>query len=309
MTTDSWQGAVSGNWTTGTDWSESSPPQTGEDVEITAAGGPYTVTITNPINPINSLTIDYFQAAVTILDPGVTQTVTGGMFIDSGALAIDASGSGGSALEVGADLVTEPGGTIAIGNIVQCRAVAQVECFHIELDSHDVILAEGAAAETFVDCDSRQMFQNVAEFARLYPGEEPRRWAFRAPRVEDGEVLAALWARLAARAGLDLAPGALQGHLDEATRERVRGWARDAAHPDRPVLVEIVGDGRILGRTLANRRRPDLAASGYGHGRHGFDYALPAPLAPDRDHAVAARRCGDGMALAQSPRTVAEAWG
>src|SRR5262245_9261787 len=53
-----------------------------------------------------------------------------------------------------------------------------VEYFHIELDSHDVILAEGAPAETFVDCNNRCMFQNAAEFRELYPGDTSPAWAF-----------------------------------------------------------------------------------------------------------------------------------
>src|SRR4029077_4900016 len=46
--------------------------------------------------------------------------------------------------------------------------VDSLEYFHIELDSHDVIFAEGAAAETFVDVGSRAGFHNCAEFPALY---------------------------------------------------------------------------------------------------------------------------------------------
>jgi len=61
-------------------------------------------------------------------------------------------------------------------SIVQCEAVERVAYSHVELDSHDVIVAEGAAAETFVDCDSRRMFHNAVEFAVLYPGEDAPRY-------------------------------------------------------------------------------------------------------------------------------------
>ena len=53
-------------------------------------------------------------------------------------------------------------------SVVQAESVAAVEYFHIELDSHDVILAEGAPSETFIDEDSRGMFHNAHEL-RLYP--------------------------------------------------------------------------------------------------------------------------------------------
>ena len=70
--------------------------------------------------------------------------------------------------------------------ITQVESIERIEYFHIELDTHDVILAEGAPAETFVDCDNRLMFHNSREFAALYPGVTPPAWEFCAPRVEEG---------------------------------------------------------------------------------------------------------------------------
>ena len=101
-------------------------------------------------------------------------------------------------------------------SIVQCEAVERVAYFHVELDSHNVIVAEGAAAETFVDCDSRRMFHNAVEFAILYPGEDSPRWAFCAPRLDDDPKVEAVWRRLAPRAGITVANGPLQGWLDTA---------------------------------------------------------------------------------------------
>lgn len=48
-----------------------------------------------------------------------------------------------------------------------------VEYFHIETQAHEIILAEGAPAETFVDNEARQRFDNAAEFATLYPKAQP----------------------------------------------------------------------------------------------------------------------------------------
>ncbi len=85
--------------------------------------------------------------------------------------------------------------------ITQVERIDRLEYFHIELAAHDVILAEGAPAETFVDCDSRGMFHNSAEFARLYPDHAPSPWAFCAPRAEAGSAeLAALRDALLERA-------------------------------------------------------------------------------------------------------------
>lgn len=45
-----------------------------------------------------------------------------------------------------------------------------IEYFHIVLDSHDVVLAEGAPVETFLlQTRNYEDFTNFAEFARLYP--------------------------------------------------------------------------------------------------------------------------------------------
>lgn len=85
-------------------------------------------------------------------------------------------------------------------SIVQLAAVERVEYFHIELASHDVILAEGAPVETFVDDGSRSMFHNAAEFAALYADGPPAPARYCASRVEDGEELEAVRRWLAGRA-------------------------------------------------------------------------------------------------------------
>ena len=84
-------------------------------------------------------------------------------------------------------------------SIRRAEGIEQVEYFHIELDSHDILVADGAFAESFVDCDSRAMFHNVSEHASLYPEDNSAQWTFCAPRVEDGAQVAAIRARLADR--------------------------------------------------------------------------------------------------------------
>ena len=54
-------------------------------------------------------------------------------------------------------------------SIVQAERVEKVEYFHIELENHDVIIAEGALSESFIDDDSRGMFHNAHEYRVLYP--------------------------------------------------------------------------------------------------------------------------------------------
>ena len=83
--------------------------------------------------------------------------------------------------------------------IVRDRA-DRVDYFHIELDSHDVLLAEGAPSESLMDDDSRGMFHNAHEFAAMYP-DAPRPDGFCARRVEQGAELEAIRRRLAVVAG------------------------------------------------------------------------------------------------------------
>ena len=101
------------------------------------------------------------------------------------------------------DGVLVPAGCLVNGTtITQERVRDRVDYFHIELDSHDVILAEGAPSESFLDDDSRGLFHNAAEYAALYPNvaSEP---AFCAPRVECGLELETIRRRLAKVAGLE----------------------------------------------------------------------------------------------------------
>lgn len=81
--------------------------------------------------------------------------------------------------------------------IVRERGLARVEYYHVELDSHDILLAEGAPSESFVDDDSRSMFHNVADWERLYPGRERVPAVFCAPRVDSGPELEAIRRKLA----------------------------------------------------------------------------------------------------------------
>ena len=115
--------------------------------------------------------------------------------------------------------------------ITQPESVDSLEYFHIDLGTHDVIMAEGAAAESYVDCDNRGMFHNAREFARLYPGETPPRWEFCARRVEEGSP--------------DLAA------IRHGVLARVRMFDRFTDDPD----LRLVVDGTpIRPQLVANRR-------------------------------------------------------
>ena len=80
------------------------------------------------------------------------------------------------------------------GTIAPDPAGAEIRYSHIELDTHDLLLAEGAASETFVDCGNRGVFHNALEAQDW----EPRPPAvYCAPRVESGYALEAIRRRIA----------------------------------------------------------------------------------------------------------------
>jgi hypothetical protein len=87
-------------------------------------------------------------------------------------------------------------------SIVQAERVEKVEYFHIELDTHDVIIAERALSESFIDDDSRAMFHNAHEYRALYPDAPSGPVTYCAPRLEDGYEVEAARRRIMLRAGL-----------------------------------------------------------------------------------------------------------
>ena len=73
--------------------------------------------------------------------------------------------------------------------------------FHVELEDHALILAEGVPAETFLDTVTRRRFDNFADYVALYGDTGPVIAELPAPRIKSARQLpAALRDRLAARA-------------------------------------------------------------------------------------------------------------
>ncbi len=95
------------------------------------------------------------------------------------------------------DGVLIPARCLVNGSTIVRDRVERVDYFHVELDSHDVLLAEGAPSESFMDDNSRGMFHNAAEYAALYP-DALAPSGFCASRVESGRQLEAIRQRLVA---------------------------------------------------------------------------------------------------------------
>jgi hypothetical protein len=86
-----------------------------------------------------------------------------------------------------------------------CRSV---EYFHVELDSHDILLAEGLAAESYLDTGNRSFFSSAGVATTLFPdltdeADCPDREMMScAPLVWDAALVKPVWQRIAHRAAL-----------------------------------------------------------------------------------------------------------
>jgi hypothetical protein len=80
-------------------------------------------------------------------------------------------------------------------SIVWDDRAQEVTVYHIELAIHDILLANGAPAESFRDDGNRWLFQNN-DSGRQHPAKPPY-----APVLTGGPVVDAVWDRLLARSG------------------------------------------------------------------------------------------------------------
>ena len=133
----------------------------------------------------------------------------------------------------------------------------EVAVYHIELETHDVLIANGAPAESYRDDGNRWLFRNANSGWHL-PPQEPC-----APLLTSGPVVDAIWRRLMDRAGPH--PGVpLTDEPDLhllVDGDRVEAVSRLGAHifrlPSRPSSVRIVSRAGIPAELgLARDPRP-----------------------------------------------------
>lgn len=204
-----------------------------------------------------------------------------------------------------ADLVLSPdhavyvdGALIPVRYLVNGRTIAQervasVAYWHVELPAHDVVLAEGLPAETYLDTGNRSAFANAGGPAMLHADFARAAWEAGgcAPLVVEGPAIAAARRRLLARAealghartrlaalrvmaGGRVLPARIDGArwtvaLPEGVgRLRLvsRGWCPDETDPDG-------GDARVLGVAVAalTLDGTPIGAARFGAGWHAAE--------------------------------------
>jgi Ca2+-binding RTX toxin-like protein len=161
------------------------------------------------------------------------------------------------------DLLLSPGHSVFRGGVlievehlvngatIVQEPAAQADYFHVELDRHDVLLAEGLAAESYLDDGNRAAFANGAAHLALHPEFAPlTRHDACAPRCTSGDVLVAVRRLLFARA---LALG-----YRVATESALRVFARGVAIAPELVDQVVAVNGARRG-TLHRFRLPEAA--------------------------------------------------
>ena len=90
---------------------------------------------------------------------------------------------------------------LLVGSVVAQVPIAGISYFHIELDRHDILLAEGLSVESLLPGSDRSGFQNGGCPLVLHPDFYSRQWDAEgcAPLIVTGPVVAAVRARLASR--------------------------------------------------------------------------------------------------------------
>jgi hypothetical protein len=199
------------------------------------------------------------------------------------------------------DGVLVPAGNLVNGATIVQEEVESVRYFHVELDAHDVLLAEGLACESYLDDGNREVFANGAAHTVLYGRLDPEeREAACAPVLRDwnsdGDALAAIQGRLIERAEtlgwVRSAEPQLRLEVDGAVLAPLhaangRAWfqlpaggrVRLLSNAGRPMdLIPGHRDSRRLGVAVAELRVDgaalDLAGDAFGLGfceveRHG----------------------------------------
>ncbi len=165
-----------------------------------------------------------------------------------------------------------PAKSLVNGSTIEQIAAETVTYYSIELANHDLVLAEGVAAETYYDDGQRDRFDNYdGDGSDLDPNKALTREGSVRPLIIEGRQVAEVRAWIDARAHYlghppiyDVKQTALEclrddkkadpsttctkidGHLERVSREQISGWAWLPDQPHASVVLELVLDGDVV---------------------------------------------------------------
>jgi hypothetical protein len=182
-------------------------------------------------------------------------------------------------------------------NITQAASIDTLRYYHLGLNTHHVIKANGSWAESYCVTHGLDVqFENQAAHLAYRKTQKPGEKTYR-PLVHGGEKLHAIRNAIAARA-----QNLLLGYIDEvniaacngqnSSRLRINGWAQNQAdgQAETPVKLYVYAHRHEIGTTLANTYRSDLRGPNLAGGRHNipttgrhafeFEIDIPAHITP-----------------------------
>jgi len=146
------------------------------------------------------------------------------------------------------------------GSTVRQIPMSEVTYYHVELPRHDIMLAEGLPAESYLDTGNRHIFENGGVSLLLHPNLEHvndqvrRETESCVPLVCDAERVEPLWRSLAARAEhLGFPPQVVEVTDDPMLCIRIGGRdfrpAHHVANRYQFVLPQVRHDARLISRS------------------------------------------------------------
>nr|WP_294506521.1 Hint domain-containing protein [uncultured Rhodopila sp.] len=141
-----------------------------------------------------------------------------------------------------------------------CRSVTY---FHVELDSHDILLAEGLTAESYLNTGNVAFFANAGAPVTLHPDlteiddYAQRESASVAPFVWDEATVQPIWQGLADRAAaLGLSPAALDRTTDPDLQILVKGERISPLHSADGLFVFVLPASTTAVQLCSRASRP-----------------------------------------------------
>jgi len=94
----------------------------------------------------------------------------------------------------------------------------------------------------------------------------------------------------------------LQASIDACDEKGIVGWAVDMSKPHVPVKLEVLIDGALVAKTVANIFRKDLLDAKLGNGNCAFHVRMPDKFWDGIEHSVTIHETVTKMALPSSPK-------